>query len=312
MNAITSRVCVVIPAYRAANTIGRALHSVLQQTYPVTEIIVIDDGSPDDQVERIQQEFGDQVILVRQPNSGVAKARNAGLARSTAEWITFLDADDYWEPTKIERQLAIFAKHPELGIVAGRFWSEVPGEERTPWQGPSRCDAYYDRVLKPNGPQSFHVATMVWTGMVMMRRSAWANRPFNSRFEPAEDRDLWIRIAAEHPVYLSREALATAVLLPGSLSRSSIDRDCLRMLDVVEQHAPLLGPFATRQWRSHTYARWGGNDPQILSSLRRLAYSLFLWPLPFSRIASRRPWGRLRRLLVLARHALAGKSTLRE
>ncbi len=304
MTMTTPKVSVVIPAYKSAQTIVRTLQSVLNQTVPLHEIIVVDDGSPDDQVEIIERNFGNQVILVRQKNAGAANARNAGISRATGDFITFLDADDYWEAQKTEKQLSVFREHPQLGMVAGKFYSETPGEPRTPWSGSPRSARYYDRILKVEGPEAFHVGTMVTTIMVMVRRSVLGDHRFCSAFEPAEDRDLWIRIISQNPVYLTEDSLATAVLVPGSLSRSSIDRDCQSMLNVVHQHSSLLGPHATRKWKAHTLARWAANDPDPIQGLRRGVYSMSLWPLPFWGIASRKPLARIRRIVVLSRKAI--------
>src|SRR5579863_7730993 len=114
-------VSVVIPAYKAAHTIGRALDSLLAQTRPADEILIIDDGSPDDIAGAVAP-YGDRVTLLRKPNSGAASARNAGLDRVRGEWVAFLDADDYWEPHKLERQLDVLRWHPEVGVIAGRFF----------------------------------------------------------------------------------------------------------------------------------------------------------------------------------------------
>src|SRR5262245_43212492 len=97
----------IIPAYRAAHTIARALASVLGQTYPSNEILVVDDGSPDDIAGAVRP-YGERVTLLRKPNGGAASARNLGLDRARGDLVAFLDADDYWEPHKLERQQSLF------------------------------------------------------------------------------------------------------------------------------------------------------------------------------------------------------------
>jgi Glycosyl transferase family 2 len=101
-------VSVLIPAYNARQTIAEALRSAQQQTYADLEIIVVDDGSTDD-TANIVSRFGNEdprIILIRQPNAGVAVARNTALASSKGSLIAPLDADDLWHPQKIERQVA--------------------------------------------------------------------------------------------------------------------------------------------------------------------------------------------------------------
>jgi glycosyltransferase involved in cell wall biosynthesis len=124
------RVSVVIPAYRSAGTIRRAVDSVLAQTHAAAEIIVVDDGSPDDQAAVVERAYGPRVSLLRRENGGAASARNAGIDRATGSYIAFLDADDYWEADKLALQLALFDRHPELGFVAGAILEEIPGEPR--------------------------------------------------------------------------------------------------------------------------------------------------------------------------------------
>ncbi len=108
-------ITVVIPAYNAAKTIERALASVLAQTAPAQEVIVVDDGSTD-ATAHLAQARGVRVIT--QTNAGTGGARNAGIRAATGAWIALLDADDEWMPTKLEAQWDALAHRPEVGIVA--------------------------------------------------------------------------------------------------------------------------------------------------------------------------------------------------
>jgi glycosyltransferase involved in cell wall biosynthesis len=94
---------VVIPAFNVAQYVGQAVESVLVQTLPAARIVVVDDGSVDD-TALIVERFGDAVTCIRQENRGVAAARNRGARECGTEWVAFLDADDIWPPTKLERQ----------------------------------------------------------------------------------------------------------------------------------------------------------------------------------------------------------------
>ncbi|MGH9463241.1 MAG: glycosyltransferase family 2 protein [Vicinamibacteria bacterium] len=98
-------VSVVIPCYNGAAFLRETLASVLAQTHPVLEVIVVDDGSTDDSAE-IAASFGPPVRVIRQPNQGESVARNRGVRESRGEWIAFLDADDAWLPNRIEAQFA--------------------------------------------------------------------------------------------------------------------------------------------------------------------------------------------------------------
>src|SRR5262245_39908172 len=97
-------VSVVIPSYNSAAYLPAAIDSVLAQTARDLEVIVVDDGSTDDTPDVVAR-YGPPVRGIRQANAGVAAARNRGIAEARGRYIAFLDADDTWEPVKLERQL---------------------------------------------------------------------------------------------------------------------------------------------------------------------------------------------------------------
>jgi glycosyltransferase involved in cell wall biosynthesis len=300
---MNQRVSVVIPAYRAEKTICRAIDSVLAQTMFRHEIIVVDDGSPDLQNEVIERTYGAQVILVRKENGKTASARNLGIERASGDFIAFLDADDYWEPHKTATQLEVFKRYPEVAMVAGRFAEQNPDGSRHETALHEPGTIAWDRVIRSRGAEAFRLAAQTWTGTVMIRREAIGAKRFVSGLEPAEDREFWVRIVQDNPVYFCSASLATYVLEPGSISRSGIERDCTSMLKVVERHQSLLGRMAAREWKSHVLYRWAANDTDRTTSWQRLMESLWLWPLPFWGCPNPRRFGRLR---LLMRHSLAG------
>lgn len=277
-------VSVIIPAYRCAATIGQALDSLLAQTRPVDEILVVDDGSPEDLTAALAP-YADRITLIRKPNGGAASARNLGIDRASGRFVAFLDADDYWEPTKLERQLAVFAAHPEVGLVAGNYFTQKPGTPRVVY--PTGPASSFDRVLTVPDHEILDVTARIWTTTVIVRREVLGEHRFESSLEPAEDRDLWVRLVHERPVYLIGEPLATAVLVPGSLSRSGADRDYPNMLRVVRRYADLLGPAKLRQWEGTVYEAWAwgrlhdGRPREafelIGQRLRRQPFSLRCW-----------------------------------
>src|SRR5579884_3094177 len=110
------RVSVVIPLYNCEQHSGEAIASVLRQTYRDYEIIVVDDGSTDGSAAIVQR-FGPAVRYVYQTNAGVSVATNRGVALSNGELIAFLDNDDVWLPTKLERQIQYLNEHPACGFV---------------------------------------------------------------------------------------------------------------------------------------------------------------------------------------------------
>jgi len=246
-------VSLVIPYYRASQTIARAVESALGQTVHPLEILIVDDGSPEDTAEATKQ-FGSSVTVIRKPNGGVASARNLGIEHAKGEWIAFLDADDYWEPEKLERQLAV---SEEVGFVGGMSFMEYAGKPRC--VGEPENPEFFGRVFKPHGVEAFQVAMNIMSGVVLVRRKTLGDHRFVSGLETAEDRDLWIRLVASTNIYFVPEPLATYVQSPGSLSNSDLDRDCRSMLKVVHRHAALLGAKGFRKEKAVVYRRWAGN-----------------------------------------------------
>src|ERR671912_965329 len=112
----TGLVSVVIPCYNQAHFLGEAIESVLSQTYPHFEIVVVDDGSTDNTQEVAARYPG--VRYIRQENQGLAGARNAGIRRSNGSYLVFLDADDRLLPEALEVGLEHLNAHPECAFVS--------------------------------------------------------------------------------------------------------------------------------------------------------------------------------------------------
>jgi len=293
-------ISVVIPAYNAESTIERAIDSVLAQTMPAAEIIVVDDGSSD-QLAAVVSRYVSPVRLIQQTNSQAAAARNRGIEAASGEFVGFLDADDYWEPQKLQRQLAVIERHPEVNIVGGRYYSMQPGGNRS--LRSLRNLRWYDRPMHRSGSQAFMLGTMLWTGTVLVRRSALQNEKFVPGLEPAEDRDLWIRLASKHVIYLLSEPLATAVLEPGGI-RVNIAKDCTKMLEVIQRHQRMLGMPSRLIWKSYIRYRWAAIDPSPSTSLPLLLKSIVSWPIPLTGMPAMKRLGRLKRLAYLLKQLI--------
>lgn len=105
------RISVVIPTYNRFTTVGKAIDSVLSQTYCDVEVIVVDDGSSDDTAKVIGDAYGERIRLFKQRNQGASAARNRGIAEARGEWIAFLDSDDFWEKDKLEWQVKALERY---------------------------------------------------------------------------------------------------------------------------------------------------------------------------------------------------------
>ena len=172
-------VSVVITAFNCGRYLGQAIGSVLGQTRPPGQVILLDDGSTDD-CQDVAKAFGRAVEYVHQPNTGVAAARNAGARRSRLAWLAYLDGDDYWEPDKLERQLAAAQSAPHVDAFFGhvqQFISpELAPEERARVQVPE--------MLMPG----------VCAGTLLIRRGAFEQvGPFNETWNGSEFLDWYAR-----------------------------------------------------------------------------------------------------------------------
>jgi glycosyltransferase involved in cell wall biosynthesis len=264
---------VVIPAYNSARTICRAVDSVISQTVPAHEIIVVDDGSRDE-LEGALRPYGPRVQTLRKQNGGAASARNLGIDVATGTVIAFLDADDCWEPQKLARQAAVFQNHPEVAVVGSCYYERSPGGER---RLAVTTGIPLDQVLTFKGNRAFDLAYQLFTTTVAIQKDILGTMRFDTTLTTAEDRDLWIRLVSEFPVYLMAEPLATAVLEPHSLSRTDVDRDYSNMLRVVHRHRALLGADDLRRRETDIYRRWAGvlmsegkYGPAVQAAWRRL------------------------------------------
>lgn len=248
MNAPVS---VIIPAWRAADTIGHAVRSVLEQTHPVLEVLVIDDGSPDD-IAAALAGFPPQVRVIRQANGGASAARNRGLDEARGEWIAFLDADDEWLPHRLATQFAAMERHPDARFVAGKYFLRG-AEFRDKIAGPLIKDT--DQTLRMSGAQAFDFAAACWTGTVLVHRDAIGAHRFRTDLRTAEDREFWLRVILGAPTLSVATPIAVHHIRPGTLSTSDIDNDCQNMLKVVALYEDQIGPEAARHWRAAVHRR---------------------------------------------------------
>ncbi len=180
-------VSVVIPCYKQAHLLPEAIESVLQQTHAPVELVVVDDGSPDNTEEIALSYRG--VRCVKQSNQGLSGARNSGFRASRGEYVMFLDADDRLTPQAVEAHLRCFAEHPEAGFVVGDIdLVETDGTYKESPRWPLLTGDFYEEMLKVN-----HVANTI---AVMFRRTALEQMgEFDTSLPAAEDYEMLLRAA---------------------------------------------------------------------------------------------------------------------
>jgi len=207
-------VSVVIPAHNARDFIGDAIDSVLGQTFQDFEIVVVDDGSVDETASLIRSRFGSQVRLFRQQQGGASRARNRGIAEARGEFIAFLDADDLWLPTKLERQVMRFRNRPELGLVT--TCHESFRGEQVFTKGHEKSKYLFG---DGNVPRSIVINSGMATPTVMVPMAVLKHvGGFPEHLTIGEDDNLWIRITSRYPAELVDEVLVRCRLREGSLS----------------------------------------------------------------------------------------------
>ncbi len=193
-------VSVIIPCYKQAHFLSESIQSALRQTHQPIEVVVVDDGSPDNTAEVVKRY--PEAIYIRQVNHGLSGARNAGFRASHGEYVIFLDADDRLTANSAEAHLRCFAEHPEAGFVVGDIdHISFDGEYVYSPRWPMLHSKHYQELLKVN-----HVANTI---AVMFRRLVIDTvGGFKAAFTPAEDYELLLYAARSFPSAHHRNVVA--------------------------------------------------------------------------------------------------------
>ena len=196
-----SSISVVIPTYNRVALLERALDSVLAQTLPADEIIVVDDGSTDGTVSILKSRYS-EVTFIEQDNQGVSAARNTGIKTASHSWIALLDSDDVWHANKLERQVQDLKNAPEYLIC---HCDEI-------WIRSGQRVNQMDKHKKTGGHIFQHCLPLcaISPSAVMIHGSLFDEIGlFDETLPACEDYDLWLRICSRYPVLYVDEALIT-------------------------------------------------------------------------------------------------------
>jgi glycosyltransferase involved in cell wall biosynthesis len=229
-------VSIVMPGFNVAPYIGEAIESVIAQTVRDWELLVVDDGSTDSTAEIVRGfAAGERRIRVMtQQNSGISTARNLALSVATGEYIAILDSDDLWEPTYLERQLAVFKAQPDIDIVTGNGWflgGRLHGRPARP------CP---DVRPQPSLTDIIQDETSIFIMSIMRRRVYDTIGGFDERLRTNEDYEFWLRAAiAGFRFVRNDEPLGHYRRRDDSLSSSDV-RMVTGILRVYEQIKPML------------------------------------------------------------------------
>lgn len=190
-------VSIIIPTYNRSKYICRAIDSALAQTYPETEIIVIDDGSTDD-TPSVLKPYMPKIKYVHQQNGGISAARNRGIKESAGKYIAFLDSDDQWAPQKLAIQVAILEKDPKIGIVHNKLIIVNDAGERVGMKPSRESGRNFKELIEIGGDLP--------TSSVITRRECFQTAGlFDEHLKVMEDFEMWLRIARTYDVHEVRE-----------------------------------------------------------------------------------------------------------
>lgn len=213
---------IVMPAYNAASTIGPAIRSVLAQTRGDFELIVVDDGSADETAERVRSFEGDpRVALVREPNLGLASARNTAVERGRGRLVSMLDSDDLWLPGYLKTMAETLDGAPQAGFAYTDAWvlddptgriqrASAMAYQDPPDPPPADPVRFLEELLERN---------FVFTSVTVRRSVLEEVGGYRGSLSAAEDYELWLRIVAHgHPGVRAPGLLAVYRKRPGTLS----------------------------------------------------------------------------------------------
>lgn len=202
-----NRFSIIMPLYNKAPYVRKAVESIIGQTYRGWDLVVVDDGSTDGSGEVVKDFDDDRIRLIRQENAGVGAARNCGVAETTAPYICFLDADDWWEPTFLEEMAGLIERHPNAGIYGTGYYIVKNHRKRVAPIGVDEgfiegeinyCRVYAKTLCMPLTSISVCMPRTVFSEM----------GGFPTGIKLGEDFVLWIHTALKHKVILLNKPLS--------------------------------------------------------------------------------------------------------
>lgn len=204
------RISVIMPLYNKAPYVAEAIESVLRQTHPAFEIIVIDDGSTDGGPDLVKQISDTRIKLVSQANAGVSVARNHGIDIASGDFVAFLDADDRYQPGFLAKIAELIEQFPEAGMLCTAyscFWDDGNKEERRLRGAPPG-----QSLCIPDFYAAWAQGAFTFTSTIAIAIAIGLLKTSTLRFPPGEklgeDQDLWFRTAESTSVAYANSPLA--------------------------------------------------------------------------------------------------------
>jgi glycosyltransferase involved in cell wall biosynthesis len=241
-------VSVIIPTFNRWSYLQMTIDSVLAQTYPHIEIIVVDDGSTDQTAEGLQS-YSSRIRVIRQTNQGGTAARNTGINAATGDYLTFLDHDDLMLPTKLEQQVALLETHPEFGAAHCRWEYIDPQGNVLDRIGPLPVGNLYMTLV---------LGCFLWSGAPIVRRHYFEQIGGFDTSIWSSDWDMWLRLSKVDCIFgCVQEILGSYRIMPDS-TMSDVNRTetmDIRLLDKAFAD-PTQVPRAILAVQDEAYAIW--------------------------------------------------------
>lgn len=200
-----ARVSVVIPLFNKAPHVGRAVESVLRQSFADFEVVVVDDGSTDGGCEVVRAIADDRIRLIRQPNGGVSSARNRGIREARGDLVAFLDADDGYNQEFLATILELASLHGGAGAYGTSFEIVYEDGRRAVWHTASLRETSARDVLIQDYFRDVLFGPVIWSSATAIPRNTFERVGlFPEGVRLGEDLDQWMRIGARYPIAVSR------------------------------------------------------------------------------------------------------------
>jgi len=219
--------------YNRAGLVCRAIDSVLAQSRPADEVIVVDDGSTDDTADAVLR-FQDRVRMIRQPHSGVAAGRNRGIREARYDWLAFLDSDDLWKPNKLQRQCEALQEQPDSLIC----YTDEEWRKDGRWKNQSKHHQKHSGWIYEH---CLALCIISPSSVLLHRRVLETAGLFDEQLPACEDYDLWLRVCSRFPVLFLAERLIVkqAGDWPQLSKQHSLDRYRIISLEKTLRQEPL-------------------------------------------------------------------------
>ncbi len=261
-------ISVVVASYNMGQYVCQAVDSILNQEYPNLEVIVVNDGSSDDTWERLEK-YADlpQVRIIHQENGGQTVAKNRGLQESRGDYVGFCDADNYWLPGKLSKQMSLFEKLDKPGVIYGDLqlidgdgnFLETPSVKR-----------YSGRITGQLLRNNFVTFNTTLIPRAILDDVGF----FDEKLRMGIDYDLWLRISVAYDFYYLPEKLVAYRIWGGQMSKrlgERFDNFFRLMTAFLERYPDSVTPAEVRRGWAYTYVSrgcWRATEHEYLAALK--------------------------------------------